>query len=60
MSTKKFGGVSEVTDPQKLGWLLGWLELISVGRMGIKSAISPPEGHVGCAKLSSSSAKILP
>jgi hypothetical protein len=32
-------------------WLVGWLELISVRRMGIKSTILPPEGHIGRAKL---------
>jgi hypothetical protein len=31
--------------------LVGWLVLISVRRMGIKSTIPPPEGHVGRAKL---------
>jgi hypothetical protein len=30
-------------------FLVGWLELISVQRMGIKSTILPPEGHIGRA-----------
>jgi hypothetical protein len=41
-------------------WLVGWLELISVQRMGIKSTILPPEGHVGRAKLWIYSAATLP
>jgi hypothetical protein len=42
------------------GWLVGWLVLISVRRMGIKSTIPPPEGHVGRAKLWIYSVAMLP
>jgi hypothetical protein len=40
--------------------LVGWLELIFVRRMGIKSTILPPEGHVGRAELWIYSAAALP
>jgi len=43
-----------------VGWLVGWLELIFVRRMGIKSTILPPEGHVGRAELWIYSAAALP
>jgi hypothetical protein len=50
----------EVFGLALVDWLVGWLELISVQRMGIKSTILPPEGHVGRAKLWIYSAATLP
>jgi hypothetical protein len=43
-----------------LSGLVGWLELIFVRRIGIKSTILPPEGHVGRAELWIYSAAALP
>ena len=42
------------------GWLVGWLVFILRLLMGIKSTISPPEGHIRRAKLWNYSADTLP
>ena len=57
---KHLGQPQHIRLGQPSGWLVGWLVFILRLLMGIKSTISPPEGHIRRAKLWNYSDDTLP